>query len=91
MVYTPIYDIATSALHESQRGRGVGIAHVAMNVSPALGIAVYSALEKSHMGFELVPRLSLVFWLMTALSALSIICTLGVRKFVGHSVRTPNQ
>ncbi len=91
LAYTPIYDIATSALRESQRGRGVGIAHVAMNVAPALGIAVYSAIEKSHVGFEIVPRLSLVFWLMTALSALSIICTLGVRKFVGHSVRTPNQ
>ncbi|MBQ1301600.1 MAG: MFS transporter [Aeriscardovia sp.] len=92
LVYTPIYDIATSALHESQRGRGVGIAHVAMNVSPALGIAVYSAVEKSHIGSaELVPRLSMVFWLMAALSALSIICTLGVYKFVGHRARTPNQ
>ncbi|MBR6439944.1 MAG: MFS transporter [Aeriscardovia sp.] len=92
LVYTPIYDIATSALRESQRGRGVGIAHVAMNVSPALGIAVYSAVEKSGMGSaELVPRLSMVFWLMAALSALSIICTFGVYKFVGHPARTPNQ
>ena len=87
LVYTPIYDIATSALPESQRGRGVGIAHVAMNVAPALGIAVYSAVEKSHIGFSLGPRLSLIFWLMAALSALSIICTLAVRKFVGSSIR----
>ena len=92
LVYTPIYDIATSALHETQRGRGVGIAHVAMNVSPALGIAVYSALEKSNKGLAgLVPRLSTVFWLMAALSALSIICTLAVCKFAGHSVHAPNQ
>lgn len=83
LVYTPIYDIATSALNESQRGRGVGIAHVAMNVSPALGIAVYSAIEKRSHGSLFMPHQALIFWLMAALSILAIISTIGVRKFIG--------
>ncbi|MBQ5505454.1 MAG: hypothetical protein IKS62_04200 [Aeriscardovia sp.] len=43
-IYTPIYDGASAACPQNHSGRSVGIRDLMINVSPAIGIAVHSAL-----------------------------------------------
>ena len=57
--YSPLYDCATAALPQEERGRGVGVAELTLNTSSAIGITVYaslmtkSALESHGLGIGL--------------------------------------
>ncbi|MBO5631816.1 MAG: MFS transporter [Aeriscardovia sp.] len=42
--YSPLYDVATSTLPVSERGRGLGLCELTLNTTSAIGMAAYSAL-----------------------------------------------
>ena len=63
-VYTPIYDAASDALPVEENGRGVGILDLMMNTSASIGVGVYSSM----------------FWIMCAVSVLSMIVLFVFRK-----------
>lgn len=88
-VYTPIYDAASDALPVEENGRGVGILDLMMNTSASIGVAVYSSLMASDTmgkgglfgvdsGVE--AQTSNMFWIMCAVSVLSMIVLFVFRK-----------
>lgn len=88
-IYTPIYDGATGALPQGQRGRAVGMCDLIVNVIPAIGIAVYSDLiESSALGRGSLfgvkgmtsSQAANVFWIMFLVALAALALTLAFRK-----------
>lgn len=88
-VYTPIYDAASDALPVEENGRGVGILDLMMNTSASIGVGVYSSLMASDtmgkgglfgVGSGVEAQTSNMFWIMCAVSVLSMIVLFVFRK-----------
>lgn len=88
-VYTPIYDAASDALPVEENGRGVGILDLMMNTSASIGVGVYSSLMASDtmgkgglfgVGSGVEAQASNMFWIMCAVSVLSMIVLFVFRK-----------
>ena len=91
LIYTPIYDLTADALQVSERGRGIGVAHVMMNTAPSIGIAAYSFLMDRHelkdhawLGIHIegvdATRTSNMFWIMCMTAVLALIIVILLRK-----------
>ena len=91
LIYTPIYDLASGSLLVKERGRGIGVAHVMMNTSPAMGIAFYGYLmdrknlaERAWLGVALEGKkaflTSNVFWIMCLAAAIALVVVAAMRR-----------
>lgn len=88
IIYSPMYDAAAAALPAQERGRSVAICDLMINVSPAIGIAVYSALlgdpsfgQRAFPGVsKAASQVSDMFWLMFLAAVAALALTLAFRK-----------
>lgn len=98
--YSPLYDIATSTLPVSERGRGLGLCELTLNTTSAIGMAVYSALmfvpalgEHGMVYGGLLPRqlqaaaflTSNVFLIMAAVSVVAFVLMVILHRHI-HDV-----
>lgn len=98
--YSPLYDIATSTLPVSERGRGLGLCELTLNTTSAIGMAVYSALmlvpalgEHGMVYSGLLPRqaqaaaflTSNVFLIMAAVSVAAFVLMVILHRHI-HDV-----
>lgn len=90
VIYSPMYDAAAAALPAQERGRSVAICDLIINVSPAIGIAVYSALledpsfsRRAFLGIsKSASQVSDMFWLMFLVAVGALFLTIVLRKRV---------
>lgn len=94
--YSPLYDCATAALPQEERGRGMGVAELTLNTSSAIGITVYaslmtkSALASHGWGIGLdapaapvaaaANRTSNMFWIMAAVALATVLLIVVLRR-----------
>ena len=95
-IYTPIYDAASAALPQQERGRAIGICDLIVNISPSIGISVYSDLiENAALGHATLfgikgmtaCQTANVFWIMFLVALASLILVLICKKPISSVVK----
>ncbi|MBQ1286729.1 MAG: hypothetical protein IIY17_01945, partial [Aeriscardovia sp.] len=95
-IYTPVYDAASAALPQEERGRAIGICDLIVNISPSIGIAVYSDLIENAalgrgtlFGIEGMTacQTANVFWIMFLVALASLVLVLIFRKPIKSVVK----